>query len=154
MKMLARSVVWWPGMELDLEEQVKNCNDCQINQKTPKQAPLHPWEWPACPWTRLHIDHAGPFLGVDSHSKSLEVVPVPSTLSSYTIVALHHMFAKHGLPQVIVSDNGTAFTSQEFKTFVKNNGIQHVTTAPYHPASNGMAERAVQTFKLGLKKAM
>ena len=159
MKMLARSVVWWPGMELDLEEQVKNCNDCQMNQKTPKQAPLHPWEWPACPWTRLHIDHAGPFLGklflvvVDSHSKWLEVVSVPSTSSSYTIEALRRMFATHGLPQIIVSDNGTAFTSQEFKTFIKNNGIQHVTTAPYHPASNGMAERAVQTFKSGLKKA-
>ena len=103
--------------------------------------------------------HAGPFLGklflvvVDSYSKWIEVVPVPSTASSYTIEALCHMFATHGLPQIIVSDNGTAFTSQEFKMFVKNNGIQHITTAPYHPASNGMAERAVQTFKTGLKKA-
>ena len=110
-------------------------------------------------WTRLHIDNAGPFLGklfllvVDSHSKWLEVIPVPSTSSSYTNEALRHMFATHGLSQIIVSDNGTAFTSQEFKTFVKNNRIQHVTTAPYHPASNGMAERAAQTFKLRLKKA-
>ena len=127
MKMLARSVVWWPGIDSDLEEQVKNCHDCQRNQKAQKQAPLHPWEWPACPWTRLYIDHAGPFLGklflvvMDSYSKWIEVVPVPSIASSYTIEALRHMFATHGLPQIIVSDNGTAFTSQEFKMFVKNN---------------------------------
>ena len=52
---------------------------------------------------------------VDSHSKWLEVVPVPSTSSSYTIEALHHMFSTHGLPQIVVSDSGTAFTSQELK---------------------------------------
>ena len=77
---------------------------------------------------------------------------VPSTTSAATTKALRSIFATHGLPEVLVSDNGPAFTSIEFKTFVKENGIRHITTAPYHPAGNGLAERAVQTFKQALKK--
>ena len=51
-----------------------------------------------------------------------------------------------------MSDNGTGFMSREFKDFVKANGIKHVTSAPYHPSTNGLAERAVQILKQGLKK--
>ena len=58
----------------------------------------------------------------------------------------------HGLPEMLVTDNGTAFTSDEFSRFTKQNGIRHVRSAPYHPASNGLVERAVQTFKDFMKK--
>ncbi len=62
------------------------------------------------------------------------------------------MFATHGLPRKVVMDNGPLFTSEEFRTFLSNNGVTHVITAPYHPSSNGLAELAVQTFKQGLKR--
>ena len=62
------------------------------------------------------------------------------------------MFATHGLPKVVVSDNGSVFTSSEFQQFMTKNGIQYIRTAPYHPASNGLAERAVQIMKEGLRK--
>ena len=62
-KGLAKSVVWWPGIDSDLEKKVKECWACEANRKSPALAPLHTWDWPSCPWTRLHIDHAGPFLG-------------------------------------------------------------------------------------------
>jgi len=62
------------------------------------------------------------------------------------------MFATHGIPETIVTGNGSVFTSHEFQQFMDMNGIKHLTTAPYHPASNGLAERAVQTLKMGLKK--
>ena len=56
---------------------------------------------------------------------------------------LRQVFAVHGLPEVLVSDNGTAFTSAEFQNFVQRNVFRHITSAPYHPATNGLAERAV-----------
>ena len=63
MKGLARGFVWWPGMDQQLENMVKSCPSCQVNQKSPAVAPLQPWERPQRPWTRLHIDYVGPFRG-------------------------------------------------------------------------------------------
>ncbi|XP_031432706.1 uncharacterized protein K02A2.6-like [Clupea harengus] len=158
MKGLARSYMWWPGMDADIEREVQSCHTCQENRKAPAAAPLHPWEWPETPWSRLHVDYAGPHLGrmflivIDAHSKWLDVYPTSNATSQVTIEKLRQCFSTHGLPQTIVSDNGTCFTSQEFESFLKQNGIQHITSAPFHPASNGLAERAVQTFKQGIKK--
>ena len=53
---------------------------------------------------------------------------------------------------MVVTDSGTGFVSSEFEQFLKSNGVKHTTSAPYHPASNGLAERAVQIVKKGLKK--
>ena len=77
---------------------------------------------------------------------------VKNATSSTTITALRSIFATHGIPELLVSDNGSVFTSAEFKCFTQQNGIRHATSAPYHPATNGLAERAVQTFKSFLKK--
>ena len=89
---------------------------------------------------------------IDAYSKWIKVFIVPSTSSESTISKLRTVFATHSLPEVLVSDNGPAFTSQEFKEFMQRNGIRHVFTPPYHPASNGLAERAVKTVKKGLRK--
>ncbi|KRZ64954.1 Uncharacterized protein T08_16688, partial [Trichinella sp. T8] len=62
------------------------------------------------------------------------------------------LFTTHGLPEVMVSDNAAAFTSNEFQNFMISNGIRHVTIAPYHPASNGQGERMVQTMKKALQR--
>ena len=158
MKALARSYIWWPNMDTDIETLVKTCTECQESQPSPPTAPLHPWEWPASPWSRLHIDFAGPYLGhmflvlVDAHSKWMDVRLMHSIKAHSTIEQLRMIFATHGIPQKIVSDNGPTFTSQEFKTFMTQNGVLHITSAPYHPSTNGLAERAVQTFKQALKR--
>ena len=158
MKSFARSYVWWPGLSSDLENKVQQCQLCQQNRKMPPRSPIQPWEWPQKPWDRIHVDHAGPIQGkmvlimVDAHSKWIEAHVVPSTSAAATIEKLRVTFATHGLPRTIVSDNGPAFTSSEFQEFTKRNGIEHLTSAPYHPASNGLAERAVQTVKEGVKK--
>ena len=158
MKSLARCYIWWPGMDAELEETVRCCKECQMNRADPPTAPLHPWEWPKEPWSRLHIDYAGPMFNkmflvvIDSYSKWLEVFPVNGTSSQATIEKLRGCFATHGLPRQIVSDNATCFTSAEFAEFTSRNGIKHTTTAPYHPSSNGLAERAVKIFKDGIKK--
>ena len=158
MKALARSFVWWPGIDDDLESVVKECNQCQLTRHSPAQAPLHPWEFPAAPWERLHADFAGPFLGqmflvvVDAFSKLMEVVQLPTATSAITIERLRSIFATHGLPRVFVTDNGPQFTSSEFQVFMKNNGIKHIYSSPYHPSTNGLAERAVQSFKQHMKR--
>ena len=158
MKALARSYVWWPGLDKELETLCKQCTHCQSQRKMPPKSPLHPWEYPKQPWSRLHIDFAGPKYGymflvvVDACTKWLEVIPMKTATSATTIEQLRAIFAVHGLPQIIVSDNGSVFTSQEFAGFTKYNGIKHVKVAPFHPASNGLAERAVQTFKSAMDK--
>ena len=159
MKSLARCFVWWPGMDKALKEKVKLCDACQRTRKLPPVAPIQPWEWPERPWARLHIDYAGPLLGhmflvvVDAHSKWMEVKAVRHATTATTLTELRSIFATHGIPELLVSDNGSVFTSVEFKDFVKTQGIRHTTSAPYHPATNGLAERAVQTFKAYMKKA-
>ena len=62
MKSLARSLVWWPGIDTDLESLAKICEGCQQNRNMPPGAPLIPWDWPSQPWERIHVDFAGPFL--------------------------------------------------------------------------------------------
>ena len=73
------------------------------------------------------------------------------TTTNVTIEVLRKIFAVHGLPKQLVSDNGPQFTSDDFAVFMRENGVQHIRTAPYHPASNGLAERFVQSVKMALK---
>ena len=95
MKSLARMYVWWPGLENDIEESVRLCNECQLNQSNPPTAPLNPWNWPSRPWARVHIDYAGPVEGhyllilIDAHSKWIEAFPATSPSSSVTVELLH-----------------------------------------------------------------
>ena len=158
MKGLSRMYVWWPGITKDIEQTVRRCSACQMHQSTPPVAPLHPWSWPTRPWARLHIDYAGPFQGkmilvlIDAHSKWIEATCTQNATSAAVIDELRSWFARFGIPETIVSDNGTCFVSEEIEAFFRSNGIQHLTSAPYHPASNGLAERAVQIVKKGLKK--
>lgn len=157
MKSLTRAYVWWPRMDHDLEEKVKACKVCQQSRPADSPVPIHPWEWPTRPWVRLHLDYAGPIQGkmflilIDAHSKWLEVKQVSSATSRVTIEQLRSIFSVHGLPEIVVTDNGSVFTSSEFKHFLSINGIHHICSAPYHPASNGQAERAVRIFKQSLK---
>jgi hypothetical protein len=152
MKSLGRSFVWWPGFDADVEDRVRSCNACINVQGSPKAVPLLLWPWATEPWQRIHIDYlelAGQhfLLVVDSYSKWLEVFVMDSTTASATIIALRSLFSRFGLPVEVVSDNGPQFIAQEFKDFLARNAVKHTLCPPYHPSSNGLAERHVQTFK-------
>ena len=155
MKSLARSYFWWPGLDEDIQKLVKSCQSCQAVKSAPSSAPLHPWAWPEHPWQHVHIDLAGPFKGimflllVDAHSKWPEIHKMSSTMADHTIAVLRSVFAAFGLPEQVVSDNGPQFTSQEFATFPRSNGVTHICTAPYYPSSNGAVERLVQNLQTG-----
>ena len=105
------------------------------------------------------MDYAEPIEGhylliiIDAHFKWIEALTTKSTSPHVTIELLHSLFAQFGLlPETIVSDNGSCFVSEEFQQFLKSTGIKQITSAPYHPSSNGLAKRAVQIVKKGLKK--
>ena len=132
-------MVAWPRSGAG--KKVRMCLVCQETQQLPPKASFHPWEWPEKPWSRLHIDHAGPVLGktllivVDAHSKWIDAHIVSSTSANVTIEKLRSTFATHGLPQTILSDNGPALTAVEFQEFLKHNGVEHLRSTPYHPSS-------------------
>ena len=119
-------------------------------------APIQPWEFPKL-WSCVHIDYAGLFQGhvffvvVDAFSKWMNMRIVKQANSTQTISVLHSIFSTHGVPKLLVLDNGTAFT--RIPELPEADGMRHNTSAPYHPATNGLAERAVHTLKAFLKKA-
>ena len=160
MKALARSYMWWRGMDNDVEDMVRRCSACQEHARSPTHAPIHPWEWPTQPWMRIHADYGRPVMGqmlliiIDAHSKWIEVCTSSSATAAVTVRHMRGVFAQHGLPHTLVTDNGPAFViiSEEFEQFLSANGIQHVKTAPYHPASNGLAEKAVGIVKTAIAK--
>ena len=97
MKGLARSHVWWPTIDKDIEGVTRACSGRQLMRNDPKLTPVHPWEYPEGPWYRIHIDFAGPIEGkkfmvvVDAYS---EVIIMPNTTTQTTIEKLHDVFAR------------------------------------------------------------
>ncbi|RWS20675.1 hypothetical protein B4U80_08277, partial [Leptotrombidium deliense] len=123
----------------------------------PQKVPTHPRIWPQQPWIHVHadigtIDNSNYLILIDTHSKWMEVHHLQRTTSNFIIGCLRQMCATHGIFEEITTDNGPQFVSVEFEEWCKRNGVRHTTSTPYHPASNGIAERAVQTFKQGFKK--
>lgn len=157
-KALSRSYFYWPGMDRDITEWVNSCQPCQLAAKSPPSCTKNT-NWPSTvPWHRVHVDYAGPVNGewylvvVDSFSKWPEIIQTSSITTKATIGILRALFARFGMPVTLISDNGTQFTSAEFDAFCRKHGIVHITTPPYHPQSNGQAERFVDTFKRTVKK--
>lgn len=161
MKAIARNHCYWKGIDSDIENLVKSCLACCNTKCNPVKAPIHQWEPPVLNWQRVHMDYAGPFLGhhflivVDAKSKWPEMCMTKNApTTAGTICYLREIFSRHGLPEILVSDNASIFKSAEFKEFCQRNGINQRWIAPGHPATNGQAERYCQTLKTKLKCMM
>lgn len=158
MKLLARRYIWWPRIDNDIQTITSQCEICCSNASSPKRE-FESWPEPQEPWERVHLDFAGPFqesmwlICIDAYSKFPYIVPLSSTTTQATINSLLKIISIEGFPNSIVTDNGPQFTSQFFNEFCQQRGIRHLTTAPFHPASNGEAERFVRTFKTAMRKA-
>ena len=156
MKSLARQMCWWPDLDADITTTARNCEACLHKLKSrPKN--WTPWPESYAPWQRVHADFCGPFLNryyalvlIDSYSKWPEVFLTSVPTTSFVIHALRKCFSREGIPQVIVTDNGSQFCSVEMKTWLDNIGCRHLRTAPRHPCSNGAAENLVKTVKSAL----
>ena len=126
------------------------------NQSTPPVAPLHPWVWPTKPWEHVHINFAGPFWGECSYIAVDTLQMAGSGRDAKYFYGKDPIlpwdnFSTHGLPCQVVSDNGPQFRLAEFADFMRRNGIKHIFCFPYHPFSNGLVERFVQTFMNAMK---
>ena len=125
MKATARSHVWWPGIDNDIEKTARRCQQCFKTRKAHPVAPLFPWSWPTAPWQRVHVDFATCqsnhyLIMVDAHSKWPEVVgPMKTTTAEANTNAMRSIFARYGLPNQIVSDNGPPFQSAEYQEFLQ-----------------------------------
>ena len=117
----------------------------------PSSLPLYPWQ--VVGTDLFEWDNSSYLLVVDYFSMYPEVRKMSSTTSSSIISALKSVFARHGIPEVLRSDNGPQYTSKEFKTFASSYDFQQITSSPQFPQSNGQAEKSMQTIKNLLKNA-
>ena len=115
MKALVRSCVLWSDFDMDIERTCKACGTCMLDQNNPRWAPIHCWEYLNQPWERIHIGYAGPFLGhmflivVDAYSKWAEICVMRTSTAKAMVEKMRGIFATHGLPVLVVSDNGPCF---------------------------------------------
>ena len=159
MKSLARQTCWWPEVDEDIRSTVKNCAACLQKLKyRPKD--WTPWPESYVPWQRVHADFCGPFLNhyyalvvIDSYSKWPEVFLTNTPTATFTMQALRKLFSREGIPQVLVTDNGSQFVATDMKTWLDSIGCRHLRTAPRHPCSNGAAENLVRTVKSAISSA-
>ena len=147
----ARSSIWWPGLPTDLEELVRNCEECAKAQAQRAQ-PLTPYPLPDLPWQRVATDlflrkEATYLLMVDYLSRCIEIAPLERPTAQEVIMHLKTMFACHGIPEVVVSDNGPQYLCETFKEFACDFQFQHDTSSPYYPQGNGEAERVIKSLQ-------
>ncbi|MDY6929942.1 MAG: RNase H-like domain-containing protein [Pseudomonadota bacterium] len=159
MKSLARQMCWWPEMDNDIRSTVRECQSC-LHKLHHRPRNWTPWPASYAPWQRIHLDFCGPFLHnqyalvvIDSYSKWPEVFLTDSPTTAFTMQVLRKLFSREGIPQVLITDNGSQFCAIEMKKWLDSIGCRHLRTAPRHPCSNGAAENLVKTIKSAIASA-
>lgn len=153
-KQLIREKVWFPGIDKMVEETVKSCIPCQAsNPRASQREPLRPTPLPSGPWVEVAVDFAGPFpsgeyalVAIDEYSRFPEVEIISSTSAKVVIPRLDAIFARHGFPETVKSDNGPPFNSQDFREFADTSGFRHRKITPLWPEANGEVERFMGTL--------
>ena len=155
----AREFVFWVKLNDDLKELVEKCDLCQsqqnsisIIQKYVSEVPPHPWHTVGS--DLFYFRRIDFLVVVDYFSKYLFVRKIHNSTSSAVIKELGMIFSEFGKPQIFRSDNGPCYSSQEFKIFMQNWSIEHRTSSPHYPQSNGLAESMVKVSKNLIEKAV
>lgn len=155
---LAREVVFWPTLNNELKQLIENCMICQKYSNSQPSEPLCSHDVPLVPWHKLgcdlfHLNGQNYLIVVDYYSKFIEVAKLNNNTTSKNIIEnLKSMFARFGVPKVLISDGGPQFTGDAFRNFAQEWDFKHNVTSPYNSQSNGLAERNVQTVKKMFKK--
>jgi len=157
-KQLARDIMYWPGMNSQIEETVSQCAQCQEKRNRQVKEPLLPSEVPARAWQTIAADLlkcvGSDFLVVSDYYSEYVIVEELNidTLSATVIDVLSKVFSVQGVPEKLLTDNGPQFISMKFKNFVNKLGITHVTSSPHFHQSNGFVERSNQTVRHMMEK--
>jgi hypothetical protein len=157
MKAQARTWLWWPSLDSSIEQFCKSCLPCLQTRQDPPRANPTPWPEAKTPYERVHIDYLGPIrhkmylIITCAYSKWPEVYQVNSLRADELEEKLRDCFARWGIPKLLVSDNGRSLVATPTEEFLRRNKIQHRTSPPFHPQSNGAAENSVKTFKNKIK---
>lgn len=144
--------MFWNNINVDIEKFYKGCTVCRTICKDKPKKTFGKWPMVTAPMERVHLDFFH-FNGktylifVDAFSKRLEIKAMGKTTAGDLERKLNGIFATLGQAKTIVTDNGPPYTSAEFKKFCNDRDIELIFTPPYHPMSNGSAERAVGTTK-------
>ena len=159
-KQTLRSKVWWPKMYQEVEKFCRSCHGCQLVSKPAPPEPICSTELPPGPWQDLALDFLGPLptgesilVVVDYYSRFYEIAIMKSTTSTKTIAVLREMFARHGLPRTLRTDNGPQLVSNEFEEYLEQEGILHIHTTPKWAQANGEVERQNQSIEKRLRIA-
>jgi len=151
-RLRAKSSVFWDCINKDIEKKIEGCPHCQTHQASATNESLIPHDVPPRAWHTLSSDlfyweQKHYLLVADLFSKFPIVRKLDSVSSRAIISHLKGIFEEHGIPEQLLSDNGTQYSSDEFRKFAAAYGFQHVTSSPLYPRSNGFIERMVQTVK-------
>ena len=146
-KQLLREKYWFPKMNSLIEEMIGRCFECQVTTKQHKSQPIKIRDIPEKPWDTVSVDFGGPYpdghhnlVMIDKRSRYPEVASLRATDFKQTRAALKKMFATHGTPRTVESDNGAPFNSGNFARFAEEEGFHHHRITPGHPRANGEAE--------------
>ncbi|UYV69483.1 K02A2.6-like, partial [Cordylochernes scorpioides] len=156
-RLRARETVWWPGISEEIAETVRKCSVC-IQEAVSKHEPLIPTNFPTRPWQKIGMDlfkfeNKWYLVVIDYYSRFPEMIQLDRLTANVVVRSCKSIFARHGIPEIVVSDNGTQFgAAREFANFARQYGFTHVTSSPRFPQSNGMAEAGVKIAKMILKK--
>lgn len=154
----AKEVMFWPSMNSQIEDIVSNCPACTEHQSSNPKEPMKAHELPERPWQNVAtdlfmLDNEQYLIVVDYYSRNFELERMSTTTSSVIINMLKAIFARHGIPEKLVSDNGPQFSAQEFAHFANEWDFSHITSSPTYPQSNGLVEKSVHIAKQLLKKS-
>ena len=147
--------VWWPGLSKQIEQLINYCLTC-ARHKQQSAEPLTPTPLPDRPWRRAadlcELNGHTYLVVVDYYSRYIEMAKLPSTKATTVIKHLKSIMARHGIFEVLMTDNGPQFANTEMNNFSRDYNFTHISSSPKFAQGNGMAENAVKTFKNLIKK--
>ncbi|GBL72886.1 Uncharacterized protein K02A2.6 [Araneus ventricosus] len=151
--------VYLPNFYEDIKKFVNSCSICQQHQRVNVKETLLPYRVPSLPWEEvsiyfMYLQKTDYLLCTDYHSKCIEIKKLSLKTAEPVISALEQVLRTHGIPRRLHSDNGPPFDCKQFVNFTKTYDIEHVTSSPKYPKSNGMVKRAIGTMQAILHKVI